>query len=242
MQAARGFGSGQSKHVSIILTTCAWNCKGVAAARSGFYRCARIGASAREPDRRSPGAPSASGSPTTHRDRAGPTAGVRRGRHRRAGVRSGRPGRRVVQAQDLPYDWAHAPRDSTPGGSPMPDFAARVLKLVSEPDYKPITLKAMSRRFEVDPDDYAEFRGDGQAADQGGEARPGQGQDAAPARPGGADHRPVPPVGQGLRVRPPARRPAKLRPDLHPARGQRRRLQRRRGRRQDHQAAAGGRG
>ena len=40
----------------------------------------------------------------------------------------------------------------------MPDFAARVLKLVSEPDYKPITLKAMSRRFEVDPDDYAEFR------------------------------------------------------------------------------------
>ena len=40
----------------------------------------------------------------------------------------------------------------------MPDFAARVLKLVSEPDYKPITLKAMSRRFEVDADDYAEFR------------------------------------------------------------------------------------
>ncbi len=41
----------------------------------------------------------------------------------------------------------------------MPDFAARVMKLVSEPDYKPITLKAMSRRFEVEPDDYAEFRG-----------------------------------------------------------------------------------
>jgi ribonuclease R len=40
----------------------------------------------------------------------------------------------------------------------MPDFAARVLKLVSEPDYKPVTLKAMSRRFGVDPDDYAEFR------------------------------------------------------------------------------------
>src|SRR6516165_2690224 len=41
----------------------------------------------------------------------------------------------------------------------MAEFAARVLKLVSEPDYKPITLKAMSRRFQVDPDDYAEFRG-----------------------------------------------------------------------------------
>jgi ribonuclease R len=40
----------------------------------------------------------------------------------------------------------------------MPEFAERVLKLVSQPDYKPITLKAMSRRFEVDPDDYAEFR------------------------------------------------------------------------------------
>ena len=40
----------------------------------------------------------------------------------------------------------------------MAEFAARILKLVSEPDYKPITLKAMSRRFEVDPDDYADFR------------------------------------------------------------------------------------
>ena len=33
----------------------------------------------------------------------------------------------------------------------MADFAERVVKLVAEPDYKPITLKAMSRRFEVDP-------------------------------------------------------------------------------------------
>ncbi len=41
----------------------------------------------------------------------------------------------------------------------MPDYAHRVLKLVSEEAYKPITLKAMSRRFKVDPDDYAEFRG-----------------------------------------------------------------------------------
>jgi ribonuclease R len=40
----------------------------------------------------------------------------------------------------------------------MAEFAARVLKLVSEPDYKPITLKAMSRRFQVDADEYAEFR------------------------------------------------------------------------------------
>ncbi len=40
----------------------------------------------------------------------------------------------------------------------MADFAADVLKLVSEPGYKPITLKAMSRRFQMDADDYAEFR------------------------------------------------------------------------------------
>ena len=40
----------------------------------------------------------------------------------------------------------------------MADFADRVLKLVSEPDYTPITLKAMARRFEVPTDDYAEFR------------------------------------------------------------------------------------
>ena len=40
----------------------------------------------------------------------------------------------------------------------MAEFADRVLKLVSEPDYKPITLKAMSRHFEVPADEYAEFR------------------------------------------------------------------------------------
>ena len=40
----------------------------------------------------------------------------------------------------------------------MAEFAARILKLVSEPKYKAITLKAMSRLFEVDADDYAEFR------------------------------------------------------------------------------------
>jgi len=40
----------------------------------------------------------------------------------------------------------------------MADFAEAVLKRVAEPDYKPATLKALSRRFEVSPDDYAEFR------------------------------------------------------------------------------------
>ena len=40
----------------------------------------------------------------------------------------------------------------------MSDFADKVLKLVGEPDYKPLTLKALSRRLAVGPDDYAEFR------------------------------------------------------------------------------------
>jgi ribonuclease R len=40
----------------------------------------------------------------------------------------------------------------------MADHADVVLKLVAQPDYKPITLKAMARRLEVPPDDYAEFR------------------------------------------------------------------------------------
>jgi len=40
----------------------------------------------------------------------------------------------------------------------MSDYADKVLGLVGRPDYKAITLKAMSRRFEVGPEDYAEFR------------------------------------------------------------------------------------
>src|SRR3954453_13322145 len=40
----------------------------------------------------------------------------------------------------------------------MAEHGDRVLKLVGEPDYKPITLKAMSRRLKVEVDDYAEFR------------------------------------------------------------------------------------
>ncbi|MBV8270494.1 MAG: ribonuclease R [Planctomycetaceae bacterium] len=37
-------------------------------------------------------------------------------------------------------------------------YAEKILKLVSEPDYRPLTLKALSRRLEVAPEDYAEFR------------------------------------------------------------------------------------
>jgi len=40
----------------------------------------------------------------------------------------------------------------------MADFALTVANLVSQPDYRPITLKAMSRRLEVPADDYAQFR------------------------------------------------------------------------------------
>ena len=40
----------------------------------------------------------------------------------------------------------------------MDDHAARVLALVAEPDYQPMTLKAMAKRFEVAEDEYPEFR------------------------------------------------------------------------------------
>jgi ribonuclease R len=41
----------------------------------------------------------------------------------------------------------------------MNTFEERILKLVAQPDYKPLTLKAMSRRMDVGPDEYADFRG-----------------------------------------------------------------------------------
>ncbi|MFO0950612.1 MAG: ribonuclease R [Isosphaeraceae bacterium] len=40
----------------------------------------------------------------------------------------------------------------------MSHYEDKVLGLVGRPEYKPLTLKALSRRFEVGPDDYAEFR------------------------------------------------------------------------------------
>ena len=40
----------------------------------------------------------------------------------------------------------------------MADHAARIMKLIHELDYAPITLKKMARRFEVGADDYSEFR------------------------------------------------------------------------------------
>jgi ribonuclease R len=40
----------------------------------------------------------------------------------------------------------------------MSHLEDRVLGLVGRADYKPLTLKALARRFEVGPDDYSEFR------------------------------------------------------------------------------------
>ena len=100
-----------------------------------------------------------------------------------------RPESRVGRAGAAPYDGTTRTGDLLRGLLAMAEFAARVLKLVAEPDYKPITLKAMSRRFEVDRRRLRRVPRGGQGAGQGGEARPGQGQDAAQARSGGADRR-----------------------------------------------------
>ncbi|MDR3634975.1 MAG: ribonuclease R [Isosphaeraceae bacterium] len=40
----------------------------------------------------------------------------------------------------------------------MSDYADRVLKLVAEPDYRPLTLKSIGRRFKVDVEEYPLFR------------------------------------------------------------------------------------
>jgi ribonuclease R len=40
----------------------------------------------------------------------------------------------------------------------MAEFADRIARLVAQPEYKPITLKGMSRLFEISADDYSEFR------------------------------------------------------------------------------------
>ncbi|WP_165248580.1 ribonuclease R [Paludisphaera soli] len=42
----------------------------------------------------------------------------------------------------------------------MSSFTDRVLQLVAEPSYKPRTIKALSRHFQIGPDDYAAFRGE----------------------------------------------------------------------------------
>jgi ribonuclease R len=39
----------------------------------------------------------------------------------------------------------------------MADHAVRVLKLVTEADYRPMTLKAMARHLQISGDDYPEF-------------------------------------------------------------------------------------
>ena len=64
----------------------------------------------------------------------------------------------------------------------------------------------MSRQFEVAADDYAEFRCDRQAADQGGEARLARTRRCARPDRAGLIVGVVPPFGEGLRVRPAARR------------------------------------
>jgi len=49
--------------------------------------------------------------------------------------------------------------DSRPEGvRNMASYTERVLQLVAEPSYKPRTLKALSRHFKIEPDDYPAFR------------------------------------------------------------------------------------
>ena len=117
--------------------------------------------------------------------------------------------------------------DSTPRGSPdarlrrpRPEAGLRARLQADHAQGDVAAVRGRPRRLRRVPRH-------GQADGEGGEARPGQGQDPAPARPGGAGRRRVSPVVAGLRVRPPALHQRAFRADLHLARRQRRRLHRR---------------
>ena len=84
----------------------------------------------------------------------------------------------------------------------MDDHEARVLAHVTDPDNKPLTLKAMAKKFRVPEDEYPGLperrQGDGQV----GQARRRQGQDPPQGRALRDDHRDLPAELEGLRLRP----------------------------------------
>ena len=77
-----------------------------------------------------------------------------------------------------------------------------------------MTLKAMSRRFEVAPDDYAEFRAAVKGLIKEGKLDLAKDKTLRKPRAHGPDRRAVPPLGEGLRVRPAAPVDRQGRPDL----------------------------
>ena len=112
----------------------------------------------------------------------------------------------------------------------MAEFAERVLGLLAQASYRPITLKAMSRRLEVQPDDYPEFRSVVKSLIRDGKLHLARDKTTQPARPVGHDRRAFSPVGQGFRICSSSRCRPRRRPDLHSAGGHARRLEWRRSR------------
>ena len=101
----------------------------------------------------------------------------------------------------------------------MDDHAARVLALVSEPEYSPLTLKAMARHFKISDDDYPGFRNAVKGLIKAGKLDLAKNKTI---RKGawtglGDDHRDVPPEFEGVRVRPAERLDRQGRADLHPS-------------------------
>ena len=122
----------------------------------------------------------------------------------------------------------------------MAEFAERVVGLVAEPDYRPITLKAMSRHLEVQPDAYAEFRRAVKGLIREGKLHLARDKTLSlPDRSGmivGLFRR----SAKGFGFVRPQGAGARDRPGLHPARGHARRLERRRSHGQDHPPARRG--
>ena len=125
----------------------------------------------------------------------------------------------------------------------MAEFAARVMGVITGPEYRPMTLKAHVARASMSKPTITPNFAVWSRADPRGKARSGAGtrRSASPDRSGMIVGL-FPPLGQGFRVRAAARRGPRSRQILHPAGGNARRFERRRGHRQDHASGPARRG
>ncbi len=119
----------------------------------------------------------------------------------------------------------------------MTDPIDKVLDLVAAADYKPLTLKAISRRLGIAAEDYSSFRSAVKGLLKDGRLEIGKDKRLSKPHTKGMIIGTFRRSAKGFGFVRPPQVAGKDRPDLHPDRAEPRCFQRRRGRRQDHQAA-----